>query len=581
MVSEDKPSVNQDLEQPEQCSPEKETNLSWLYIAGAVTVAVVLGIILYMCNPPRFRSVHITRHGDPVNYDGVLYMRTLFMNLKWCQSIPYLKEIYSGQVKKEEVEAEKVLQFLKGSTVTMAVKEQFGGKKVERNKPFALSDYFPGTDTSIPDKAFMEKCKEELLRNWKVNNFVTVPESHRGIYHDSTKVFAHYPLDVKGVKDAIQTARRHFQVGVCNTAEPVIWSSPMMRTLQTAKIIQFALQAWSGKPVKLSVVPHLMEISTNVTGVKYGDLPELRFEYPEDLRTNTQWPIGPGDKHHQYLLDSYQANSEAPKVDPQTQFWALQSQYLANREASDKPGQQREKECLRSTETRELKATKSNQWWKKHQPNYVADKAKPWKRLVYPHDAPEDPLKTSEVRTFTPESPFEFQWREGGYKPETYSDFAHRLFRVIEKAVQHTGDAILVAHCDLLGVSMGYPQFVREFGKKDYVPDPACPRPGAKDFPWFALDKKFRNAKYIGKGLNPVKAGTVTLKFASAKASPGRYPTSEPLVEYWQPGWEPTMYEKSRRLANVRSCDFIPKGMGLASRVTSWDDVSVLDYSDL
>merc|ERR1712098_274570 len=187
---------------------------------------------------------------------------------------------------------------------------------------------------------------------------------------------------------------------------------------------------------------------------------------------------------------------------------------------------------------RDLKKTKSNQWWKFHHPCYVAEPAKSWGRLVWPKDGAEDPLKTSAVQTCTPQYPFVYKWREGGYKPECHNDFSHRLFKVIEKASQHNGDVILVAHCDLCFVSTGYPQYAKEFGKHDTIPHPNCPRPGVKNFPWFGQDKKFRSTDYAGKALVPVKAGTVTLKFGTTKITSDRYPTCDPVVEYWQPGWK-------------------------------------------
>merc|ERR1712096_475680 len=49
----------------------------------------------------EFHQVSVTRHGAPVNPCGLLYMRTIYMHLKWCHDAtkcPYLKDRINTQL---------------------------------------------------------------------------------------------------------------------------------------------------------------------------------------------------------------------------------------------------------------------------------------------------------------------------------------------------------------------------------------------------------------------------------------------------------------------------------------------------
>lgn len=167
---------------------------------------------------------------------------------------------------------------------------------------------------NAPKDDHFERKRKALMDVWNTNKFVTTENTDaegNKLYTNPESILTHFPLQMSGVEQAFKAAQRHWDSGICNEDKmPVIWASPMMRTLQTARVIKFALEVWSGKDIDLKVVPELMEESTNMEGVTYGDLVMNKKEGMElnmaaGLKTNTKWPLTKDDELHKHLKKYY------------------------------------------------------------------------------------------------------------------------------------------------------------------------------------------------------------------------------------------------------------------------------------
>merc|ERR1712093_267993 len=186
-----------------------------------------------------------------------------------------------------------------------------------------------------------DRCKskvQELRKCWKSNNFVKADQS--SLYaNNGNEILTHFGLEMEGIKQAFYAAKRHLDSGICKDQMPVMWTSPMMRTLQTARIIKFALEVWTGKDIKLMAVPELMEESTNMEGVTKKDLEingDVRMELnlQDDLKNHAEWPLKPDHEMHATLRDFYEPFVKAvsgKNLRKDIEFTAIQPQYMANK----------------------------------------------------------------------------------------------------------------------------------------------------------------------------------------------------------------------------------------------------------
>jgi len=359
-----------------------------------------------------------------------------------------------------------------------------------------------------------EKKLKDLIQGWDSNEFVADGK------------YTHFPLDQTGIEQAVTAAESMIAkekwsgpAGGVAKDNLVIWTSPLMRTLQTAKVIKFCLEVSLGIEIEMKACPEILEAITNCEGLGFKEVffsPTV--EEAESLKEPNAWS-DPANLYQEFLQRAYKsaqrkdlskvhftAKNAIENVDkhdekPATDF-NFQPRLSTDQEVTE--------ELLKE---KPLKNLRLGNFWKMQDPEFVPQEMRSQELLYSRFGSMFDRLDAAVPKAFPPGYP-NYDAKNKYKMPtelgaERFSDIAHRALRIIDHASRQEKEVIMVSHGDICNVAHMYPRLLKEFpNKSDFIYDPRCPHPTKNSFPWFDHDP----SKEL-KGMYAGKASCTTLTF--------------------------------------------------------------------
>jgi len=356
---------------------------------------------------------------------------------------------------------------------------------------------------------------DNLIDEWNNNEFV------------ANSKYTHFPLDKKGIEQALEAAESMVKKEKWDTPSGgpakdnlVIWTSPLMRTLQTAKVIKFYLEVTLGTAIEIKACPDILEAITNVEGLGFGDVffnPTI--EEAAGLVKNDAWS-NPENKYQNFLKRAYKSSQREDLSD--VHFEAMNASENVDKKAKAperdfdfQPQLNTEQEITTDYLTTEFRTTaRLGTFWKMQDPEFVPKKLEGTSKRLY---ATPEGMNVTVPKAFSEDYPNYSktnQYRVPGEQQcaERFNEIAHRALRIIAHASRQEKEVIMVTHGDVCSVAHMYNRLLRVFpNKSEFIYDPRCPHPTQNTFPWF---DRTHGKKFIG--MYPGKASCTTLTFEDA-----------------------------------------------------------------